>query len=176
MSDNLKGLFGGGSDNDDDNRKRLSDFADRYTQGDPNDGYDDNEARENFQKVLQSAPPDVIQRAAHQTYQNLPESQRSELNQMLQDRQQGKNLVEIQRSGDRGVTGVTSSVGCSAAVAAIPTGAPPALAEESAISWAACLAAAMMTTRRRGSPLRARIPGPRPRAGSAASSAAPWAR
>jgi hypothetical protein len=103
MSSNLKGLFGGGSDDDGDNtRKSLSDFADRYTKGDPNEGYDDNEARENFQKVLQSAPPDVIQRAAHQTYKNLPESQRSELNQMLQDRQQGKNLVEIQRSGDQG--------------------------------------------------------------------------
>jgi len=102
MSDNLKGLFGGGSDNDDDNRKRLSDFADRYTTGDPNEGYDENEARENFQKILQTAPPDVIQRAAHQTYEHLPESQRSELNQMLQDRQQGKNLVDIQRSGDQG--------------------------------------------------------------------------
>jgi hypothetical protein len=101
MSDNLKGLFGGGS-GDDDTRKSLSDFADRYTTGDPNEGYDDNEARENFQKILQTAPPDVIQRAAHQTYEHLPEAQRSELNQMLQDRQQGKNLVDIQRSGEQG--------------------------------------------------------------------------
>ncbi len=104
MTDNLKGLFGGGT-NDDDNRKQLRDFADRYTQGDPSEGYSDDEARQNFQRILQSAPPDVIQRAAHQTYQHLPENRRSELNQMLQDRQQGKNLVEIQRSGEQGGQG-----------------------------------------------------------------------
>lgn len=98
MSDKLKGLFGGGMADDDDDKRKLGDFAQRYTAGDPDDGYSDDEARENFQRILRTAPPDVIQRAAHATYQNLPENRRAELNQMLQDRQQGKNLVDIQRT------------------------------------------------------------------------------
>jgi hypothetical protein len=103
MSDKLKGLFGGGmADDNDDDRKKLTDFAQRYTTGDPADGYSDDEARENFNRILRTAPPDVIQRAASATYQNLPENRRSELNQMLQDRQQGKNLVDIQRTDQQG--------------------------------------------------------------------------
>src|SRR5690242_10362031 len=126
MVDQLKGLFGGGSDDDTKNpapekqpetelkgmfgggssdaAKKAddghNDFVKRYTTGDPNEGYSEQEARQQFQKVLKTASPDQLQTAFKKTVENLPENQRAELGQMVKDRQQGKNLVQIQHTGD----------------------------------------------------------------------------
>lgn len=95
-------MFGGGSSTDGDNKADdgHNDFVKRYTTGDPNEGYSEDEARQQFQKVLKTASPDQIQMAFKKTVENLPENQRAELGQMMKDRQQGKNLVQIQHSGD----------------------------------------------------------------------------
>src|SRR6478735_6271062 len=97
----LKGMFGGGSSDAatkaDDGH---NDFVKRYTTGDPNEGYSEEEAKQQFQKVLKTASPDQIQMAFKKTVENLPENQRAELGQMVKDRQQGKNLVQIQHTGD----------------------------------------------------------------------------
>jgi hypothetical protein len=94
----LEGLFGGGSSTTFD--EKDDDFVKRYTTGDPNEGYSEDEAKQEFQKVLKTASPDQINMAFKKTVENLPENQRAALGQMLKDRQQGKNLVQIQRTGD----------------------------------------------------------------------------
>lgn len=113
-SDNqLKGIFGGG--NSTDSTAKASDghddFVKRYTTGNPNDGYSDEEAKQNFQNVMKTASPDQIQMALKKTVANLPESQRAELGQMIQDRQQGKNLVQIQKTGESSSSATTESTG-----------------------------------------------------------------
>jgi len=102
----LKGMFGGGSATDGDKKDDdgHNDFVKRYTTGDPNEGYSEDEAKQQFQKVLKTASPDQIQSALKKTVENLPENQRAELGQMMKDRQQGKNLVQIQHSGDSSTT------------------------------------------------------------------------
>ena len=98
----LKGMFGGGSSGNGNQKADdgHNDFVKRYTTGDPNEGYTEDEARQQFQKVLKTASPDQIQSAFKKTVENLPENQRAELGQMMADRQQGKNLVQIQHTGD----------------------------------------------------------------------------
>jgi hypothetical protein len=105
MSDKLKGLFGGGSaDNDEEDvKKSLSDFSQRFVDAN-GDGIPDDEVRHNFETVVKRASPDTLQRATASAIQNLPPAQRSELEQMLRDRQQGKNLVDIQRTGESTAT------------------------------------------------------------------------
>jgi hypothetical protein len=105
MSDKLKGLFGGGSaDHDDEDvKKSLSDFSRRFVDAN-GDGIPDDEVRSNFETVVKRASPETLQRATASAIQNLPPAQRSELDQMLKDRQQGKNLVDIQRTGESNAT------------------------------------------------------------------------
>jgi hypothetical protein len=103
MVDQLKGLFGGGSkddDNEDAKVAKLKDFAARYKEGDPNDGYDEDEAKANLHEVLKKASPEQIQAAARKTFDNLPEGQRKELAEMIEARKKGEGLVHIQRTGD----------------------------------------------------------------------------
>jgi hypothetical protein len=103
MVDQLKGLFGGGSKDDDDNGNedartaKLADFAKRYKDGDPNDGYDEDEAKAQLQQVLKKASPEQLQAAVRKTYENLPENQRAELAEMIE---KGEGLVKIQRTSD----------------------------------------------------------------------------
>lgn len=110
MDNMLKGLFGGGDDAAAQGQQaQASDFANRYLNGNPNEGYSKDEALQHFQRVAQTAPPDVLQRAAEQTVQNLPPDQRAEFNQMLQQRQQGQGMVPIQGAAE--TTGVQQGSG-----------------------------------------------------------------
>lgn len=115
MVDQLKGLFGGGSKeddgNDDENVKKLKDFAARYKAGDPNDGYDEDEAKAQLQHVLKKASPEQLQAAVRKTYENLPENQRAELAQMIEARKKGEGLVNIQRTGDGATATATAGGG-----------------------------------------------------------------
>jgi hypothetical protein len=100
MEGALKGLFGGGGDDDGDGRRdRARDFVQRYTTGDPTEGYSREEAESNFREVARNASPDQLQRAYQRTIENLPDDQRAQFNQMLQDRQAGRGMVEIERTG-----------------------------------------------------------------------------
>lgn len=122
MSDQLKGLFGGGeasdtghADNDRDarraerreERRKLrdltddeNDFVNRYTTGDPTEGYSTEEAVNYLQRVRGEVPPEVLQRAAVTTVQNLPADQRAQFAEMLERRRQGSGMVTIERSGE----------------------------------------------------------------------------
>ena len=123
MSDKLKGLFGGGEAGDtghaDDREERRAerraerqrlrdltddehDFVNRYTTGNPSEGFSTEEAVNYLQRVRGEVPPEVLQRAAVTTVQNLPADQRKQFAEMLERRRQGTGMVTIERSGQAG--------------------------------------------------------------------------
>src|SRR5688500_6400474 len=106
--DSLKGLFGDSKDDDDkeimqgETKARAKDFVSRYMTGDPSEGYDADEARDQFRRVMQNASPEQIQRATKQAVDNLPADKRADFAKMLQQRQAGRGMVDIQRTGETG--------------------------------------------------------------------------
>lgn len=126
----LKGLFGGGeaeaapdtqraerqaareARREERQRRKLSpeeqtraeDFVQRYTSGSPAEGFSSDEAVGYLRQLRQDVPPDVLQRAAVSTVQNLPDDQRKAFAEMLQRRQQGTGMVTIERTGEARAT------------------------------------------------------------------------
>lgn len=95
-----QGLFGGGAAGDEE-KKKAEDFINRYQTGKPTEGYSEQEAVQQLQQAAKVATPEQMQAAFKQSVANLPEDERAQFNQMLQDRKAGKGMVDIQRSGDR---------------------------------------------------------------------------
>lgn len=127
MADKLKGLFGGGEAEEVASapppqaapRKRgggggrrrrqqlaaidqaqAEDFIQRYTTGHPSEGFEGEEAVAYLRQMRGEVPPEVFQRAAVATVQNLPDDQRKAFAEMLQRRQQGAGMVTIERTGE----------------------------------------------------------------------------
>src|SRR5438067_1888484 len=116
--DQLKGLFGGGEASGDagamqdrqerqaaraarrearrernpDEVARANDFINRYTTGHPSEGYSADEVRGYLSELQNEASPDVMQRAATQTVNNLTPEQRQQFNEMLARRQAGTGM------------------------------------------------------------------------------------
>ena len=78
----LEGLTGGGSHHED-----YQDFAHRYDQGHPSEGYSDEEVLDRHQQVAGELPPEQYQEAAQQAFERLSPQERQEFVQYLQ--QQG---------------------------------------------------------------------------------------
>src|SRR5215212_7446597 len=97
----LEGLFGGGKDLDDD-RDGARDFINRVTTGRPEEGYSEQEAVSRLHQAARHASPDQVQRAARSAISRMDESQRSDFAKMLQDRMGG-----VDRSGSSGGAGGT---------------------------------------------------------------------
>lgn len=76
MEGMMKGLFGGGGN--DEQVGRARDFARRYSEGHPAEGYDDDEALEHFNSVIGSANEEEVERATRATLMNMPESDRAQ--------------------------------------------------------------------------------------------------
>lgn len=98
-----QGLFGGGAAGDE-QKKKAQDFIDRYQTGKPTEGYSDEEAVQHFQQAAQVATPAQMQAAFEQAVAGLPENDRAQFNQMLQERKAGKGMIDIERSGERKAT------------------------------------------------------------------------
>jgi hypothetical protein len=126
----LKGLFGGGEADDTQSAQRAAkqarrerrgdgggrggrrrrrspeevanakDFINRYTTGNPSEGFSSEEAVNYLREVRAEAPPEVMQRAAVETVRNLPDDQRKAFAEMLQRRQAGSGMVTIERTGE----------------------------------------------------------------------------
>jgi hypothetical protein len=126
----LKGLFGGGEADDTQSTQRVAkqgrrerrgdgggrggrrrrrspeevanakDFINRYTTGNPSEGFSTEEAVNYLREVRAEAPPEVMQRAAVETVRNLPDDQRKAFAEMLQRRQAGSGMVTIERTGE----------------------------------------------------------------------------
>jgi len=95
-----QGLFGGGAAGDE-QKKKAEDFINRYQTGKPTEGYTDQEALQQLHAAAKVATPEQMQAAFKQSVANLPENERAQFNQMLQDRKAGTGMVDIERSGDR---------------------------------------------------------------------------
>lgn len=83
---------------------RAQDFINRYTSGNPAEGFESTEAIDYLRQLRNEVPPDVLQRAAVTTVQNLPNDQRQAFAEMLQRRQQGTGMVTIERTGEARAT------------------------------------------------------------------------
>ena len=88
MDSMLKGLFGGGDD--DDRRPHAQDFVSRFEQGPIDQGYSDDEAYDHYQRVAQHVDPATYQRAAEQTFARMDPDQRAQFAQLLQQRMGGQ--------------------------------------------------------------------------------------
>ncbi len=95
-----QGLFGGGAAGDEEKAK-AQDFINRYQTGNPTEGYSEQEAIEHLQAASKVATPEQMQQAFKQSVASLPDNERAQFNQMLQDREAGKGMIDIDRSGNR---------------------------------------------------------------------------
>jgi len=95
-------------------RQQAQDFYQRYTTGDPSQGYDAREAYQMYRQVGQDATPQQMQTALQQTVEHMNPQQRAEFGQMLQQRQQGRGMQSIpsgQTGGDPGAGGLLGMIG-----------------------------------------------------------------
>jgi len=88
MDTMLKGLFGGGGD--DDRTPHAKDFVNRFEQGPIDQGYSDDEALQHYQQVAQHVDPATYQRAAEQTFSRMDPNQRAQFAQLLQQQAGGQ--------------------------------------------------------------------------------------
>ncbi len=61
-------------------------------------------SRQHFRQAAQVATPAQMQAAFKQAVAGLPENDRAQFNQMLQERKAGKGMVDIERTGERKAT------------------------------------------------------------------------
>lgn len=83
---------------------RAQDYINRYQTGHPAEGFSSDEAIGYLRQLQGQVPPEVLQRAAVQSVQNLPPDQRQAFNEMLQRRQAGTGMVTIERTGQAHAT------------------------------------------------------------------------
>lgn len=74
-------LLGGGQ-----GQKEYKDFVDRYEQGDPSEGYSDQEVLKRYGEVSHAVPPDQYAQAAQEALGKLSPEERAEFLKMLQER------------------------------------------------------------------------------------------
>ena len=84
----LDELLGGGQ-----LQKEYKDFVDRYEQGDPSEGYSDQEVLKRYGEVSHAVPPDQYAQAAQDALAKLSPEERAAFVKMLQE-----------RAAERGVT------------------------------------------------------------------------
>ena len=84
----LDELLGGGQ-----RQKEYKDFVDRYEQGDPSEGYSDQEVLKRYGEVSHAVPPDQFAQAAQEALGKLSPEERAAFVKMLQE-----------RAAERGVT------------------------------------------------------------------------
>ena len=67
-------------------QKAYKDFLDRYDQGDPSEGYSDQEVLERYGEVSHAVPPDQYAQAAQEALAKLSPEERAAFVKMLQER------------------------------------------------------------------------------------------
>jgi hypothetical protein len=92
-------------------RAQQQDFINRYTSGNPTEGFSSEEAIGYLQQLRGEAPPEVMQRAAVETVRHLPDEQRKQFAEMLQRRQAGTGMVTIERTGEARATSAPTPSG-----------------------------------------------------------------
>jgi hypothetical protein len=67
-------------------QKQYKDFVKRYEQGDPSEGYSDQEVLKRYGEVSHAVPPDQYAQAAQEAMSKLSPEDRAEFLKMLQER------------------------------------------------------------------------------------------
>src|SRR4051812_46833200 len=67
-------------------QKQYNDFVKRYEQGNPSEGYSDEEVLERYGEVSHAVPPDQYAQAAQEALGKLSPEERAEFLKMLQER------------------------------------------------------------------------------------------
>jgi hypothetical protein len=105
-------------DGDEEAVAKATDFAERVTTGDPLEGFSDDEVTQ-ATALLQQLSPEQRQRAMAASVQNvkdnMTDTERSSLNDMLQQRQAGQGMVDITRSGESVEAGTAAATAGAAA-------------------------------------------------------------
>jgi hypothetical protein len=93
----FENLFGGQQ------RQESEDFVNRYQQGHPAEGYSEEEVMQHYQKVAGSAPDDIYQQSAEESFARLSPQERKEFFQFLRQRaqqQQGaQDFTDLNQDG-----------------------------------------------------------------------------
>ena len=84
----LDELLGGGKI-----QKDYKDFVDRYEQGDPSEGYSDQEVLKRYGEVSHAVPPDQYAKAAQEALGKLSPEDRAEFLKMLQERAAARGVT-----------------------------------------------------------------------------------
>jgi len=84
----LEDLLGGGQ-----RQKEYSDFVDRYQQGDPSQGYSDQEVLKRYGEVSHAVPSEQYAQAAQEALSKLSPEERAEFVKMLQDRAAARGVT-----------------------------------------------------------------------------------
>lgn len=110
MEGMVKGLFGGG-DGDDPKVNQAKDFARRYTEGHPAEGYDDDEALQQFNSVIGNANEEEVERATRATLQNMPETDRAQFGDFVSQLQQRERGGSGGGGGSMGMDDISKMFG-----------------------------------------------------------------
>ena len=92
----FENLFGGQQ------RQEAEDFFNRYQQGHPAEGYSEEEVMQQYQKVAGSAPDDIYQQSAEESFARLSPQERKEFFQFLRQKaqQQGtQDFTDLNQDG-----------------------------------------------------------------------------
>lgn len=94
--DLLQNLLGGGQQ-----RQEFQEFANRYDQGPPYQGFSGQEAYQRYQQVAPQLPPDVYEDAARESFSRMSPQDRQQFGQLLrqQSQQQGVNFPDLNHDG-----------------------------------------------------------------------------
>ena len=84
----LDELLGGGQ-----RQKEYKDFVDRYEQGNPSEGYSDQEVLKRYGEVSHAVPPDQYAQAAQEALGKLSPEDRAEFLKMLQERAAARGVT-----------------------------------------------------------------------------------
>src|SRR3954466_16001852 len=84
----LEDVLGGGQ-----RHKEYSDFVDRYQQGEPSQGYSDQEVLKRYGEVSHAVPADQYAQAAQEALSKLSPEERAAFVKMLQDRAAARGVT-----------------------------------------------------------------------------------
>ena len=84
----LDELLGGGQ-----RQKEYRDFVNRYEQGDPSEGYSDQEVLKRYGEVSHAVPPDQYAKAAQEALGKLSPEERAAFVKMLQERAAARGVT-----------------------------------------------------------------------------------
>ena len=82
----LENLMGGGQQQQD-----YQDFVNRYEQGHPAEGYDDQEVVSRYQEVTSQLPPEEYQQAAREAFERMSPDERMQFARYVQQQAQQQN-------------------------------------------------------------------------------------